>query len=233
VDVLRQTCAVRQRELVLVVGEHRVGKSGGYGDEHPVHDSRQELAAIAFNESLDNGTIHGGDLEADESAQDEEEAVADDEAGFPAGPAGDDDAQQAQQGTKKVAVQLDLLFGGAWLLIREGAGPRSGLLSAKASLADGGGLLVGNAGADAVREGNEEGDVDAAGDARAILQVHGRQLRDESFDVARLGSGAPGRGRLGQRRRHDRRRGRAGAGRRRAQASRIGEDCVMESKQRS
>ena len=214
-DVLGQAGAVAQRQLGLVVRQHRVGEGGGHGDQHPPEDAGQELAAVAADQGLDDGAVHGRHLEADEGADDQEEAVANEQARLLAPPAGHDDAEQAQQRAEEVAVELDPLLPVGVVGVAGGRRGGADPLGALGGFAGGRRLLLGDGVAHAVDQGDEQRDVDGARDAGAVAQVHGRELRDDAADGAAAHGGGAARGdrlrlcrrHCGRRRRRRRRRG--------------------------
>ena len=165
----------------FVLTHHGIGKGRGDGDQHPPDYPHQELLSVTLDEGLHNGTVHLGDLQADEGAHDQEKAVTGQETGLGTAPAGDDDAQQLQQGAEELAVQLDLLLGGG---VGVGAVAGGGAGLALGGLAGGSGLLLGDGIPDAVDEGDEEGKVDGAGDAGAVRDVELGQMRDGFLDGA-------------------------------------------------
>ena len=109
--------------------------------------------------------------------------MADEQARLLAAPAGHDDADQAHEGAEELAVEGDLFARRIGPAGVAGLGDGGAARRALGGLAGRGGLLLGNGVVDAVDEGDEEGDPDGAGDARAVGDVELDELRDEAADV--------------------------------------------------
>lgn len=75
---------------------HRVGKGCRHGNKHPPYDSGQELLSIALDQRLDNGAVHLGHTNTNQSPQYKEEAVADQQSRLFAAPSRHHDPQEAQ-----------------------------------------------------------------------------------------------------------------------------------------
>lgn len=165
---------------------HGVRESSWYSNQHPPDNSHEELLPVAFDQRLDNSTIHRSDLHRDQRPHDQEEAMTDQQSRLLAPPTGDNDAHQLQQAPEELPVELDplLLLSEVLILLLAFAAAGAATLGAFGSLTAGDGLLLGDSIAHSVDEGDEEGQVDGAGDAGAVLQVERGELGNDGTDGA-------------------------------------------------
>ena len=126
---------------------------------------------MPLDQRLNNRTIHLRHLDTNQRPQHEEETMANQQPGLLALPTRNHNPNQSHQRPEELPVQrnplLGLLAAGAILGVGDGALASFALLG----LARRGGFLLRDGVAHAVDEGDEEGEPDGAGDARAVGQV--------------------------------------------------------------
>jgi hypothetical protein len=152
---------------------HGIRKGSGHSNNHPPGQAFEELPSLAPYEIAHQPSVQLGDVEADQRPQHEEDAVPDQQPQLLALPARYANLQQPQQVLEELAVQLHLLP--ARRLARRGPRARP---PAHFGLPQRRGLLLGYGIADACDQGDEEGEVEGARDACAVLEVQRSEVID-------------------------------------------------------
>ena len=110
VDVAGQAGAEGDRDLGLQELDRGVGVAGQAADAAPLDDAPDEGAAVGGDEVAHDLAVEAGDDEGEVGAEDEEDAVAEQQGRLLAVPARHDDAEQAQELVQEgqVEARLDL-----------------------------------------------------------------------------------------------------------------------------
>lgn len=156
-DVIRKALPVTEGEFALVIRElqqsvnfgtststrsgahHRIRKRRRHSNHHPPHKAKQEILPSAPNQITDQPTIELGNIQAEQSSQDQEHAVTNNQAKLPTAPAWNNNFQQPEQFREEFTVNLDFVAWSVTGTIAEAAGSRS---SPQLDLALGGGFLL-------------------------------------------------------------------------------------------
>lgn len=149
---------------------HGVCERRRHRDRHPPDQTPQEVPPFPSDQTADELAIQLSHIQANHGPQHQKDAMANQQPKLLALPPRYAYPQQPQQVLEELAIELDLLPARsfAFALGRRRLAVGGGTL--------GRGLLFGNGIADAVDEGDEEGEVDGAGYARAVLEVQAGEV---------------------------------------------------------
>jgi hypothetical protein len=103
---LSQSLRRVRTQLALHIGQHRVGVGRRDRNGHPEEDAPQELPGLCAHEGRDNGSVEGGDVEGQESTEDEEQGVEGEEGRLLGARRGDDNAEDSCQSLEEHGVDL-------------------------------------------------------------------------------------------------------------------------------
>lgn len=198
--VIREPCPVLEGEFALVVRKlykstnchhlelqqtyHRVRKSSRNSHHHPPHKPRKEVFPLSPHQAAHQPPIQLRNIQTDERPQHQKDTMTDEQPQLLTPPPRNANLQQPQQILKELPIQLHLLS--ARRLALRQARPRP---LPRLRLPQRRRFLLGDGIPNSTNEGDEESEVDGAGNPRAVLQVAGRELVDDALDSAVGGNG--------------------------------------------
>lgn len=181
-DVVRQSCAVLEGELGLMIGElqesladistmqrltyHRICEGRGNRNRHPPDDPNQEILPFSPNQARNQCTIHSRNFQADQRPHDQEDTMADQQPQLFALPSRYANPQQPEEVLEEHPVQFDLLPLCSIAFSQRGRSPFS-----CCSLPYGRSFLFSDGISHAIEEREEQRQVDCSRDLGSVLEI--------------------------------------------------------------